>query len=76
MASVEIDKPRKTYKREVSFALMSVVIFLTFWSAFATTTAHAEHLFNLAKFLMPFASALLAGAFGADWWSKEMKPGE
>jgi len=67
---------RKTFKREVSFAIMAVEILLVFWSALTSDPAHAEHLFNLAKFLMPFASGLLWFAFGADWWSKEMKSPE
>ena len=61
---------KKTYKREVAFSLMAVTILLIGASAVSKTTAHAEHLFNLAKFLMPFASGLLGAAFGADWWGK------
>ena len=69
-----MESDKKTYKREVSFSIMAVEIMLIFWSAMSGDAERAEHLFNLAKFLMPFASGLLWFAFGADWWSKEMKP--
>ena len=63
------DRDRKTYKREVSFAIMAVEIGLILWSAFT----ESEHIANLAHSLMPFASVLLMSAFGADWWAKVMK---
>jgi hypothetical protein len=62
---------RKTYKREVSFAIMASEMSLIGTSAIADDPAHAEHLFRLAQFLMPFASGLLMAAFGADWWSRQ-----
>ena len=66
---------KKTYKREVSFALMAVTILLIGASAVASDPAHATHLFGLAQFLMPFASGLITAAFGADWWSRQQKGG-
>lgn len=65
---------KKTYKREVAFSLMTIEVIFLFWSALAATPAHAEHLFDIAKFLMTPATALMAGAFGADWWGKMMIP--
>jgi hypothetical protein len=62
----------KTYKREVAFSIMAVEIGLILWSA-VTESVSTHHIFDLAKFLMPFASVLLMSAFGADWWAKEMK---
>lgn len=62
------DDSHKTYKREVSFSIMAVEILLILWSA----ATESEHIADLAKFLMPFASGLLLTAFGADWWSKQM----
>ena len=64
---------KKTYKREVSFAIMAIEMVLVAASALASDPAHAEHLFRLAQFLMPFASGLLMAAFGADWWAKQGK---
>ena len=66
-----MESAKKTYKREVSFGIMSVEIGLILAAAVVDDPAHAERLFKLAQFLMPFSSALLAGAFGADWWSKQ-----
>ncbi len=63
------ERAKKTYKREVSFAIMAVEILLLLWSAATEST----HIADLAKFLMPFASGLLLSAFGADWWAKQMK---
>ena len=68
MASVE-----KTYKREVAFAIMAIEVLFLLWSAVADDPDKAEHLFDLAKFLMPFASGLLMAAFGVDWWSRQGK---
>ena len=65
---------KKTYKREVSFAIMAVEIGLILAAAVVDDPAHAERLFNLVQFLMPFASGLLMAAFGADWWSRQAKP--
>ena len=59
----------KTYKREVSFAIMAVEIGLILWSAITGSV----HIKSLAEFLMPFASILLASAFGVDWWSRQRK---
>jgi len=66
-----MESAKKTYKREVSFGIMTIEIGLILSSAAADDQAQADHLFNLAKFLMPFASGLLMAAFGADWWSKQ-----
>ena len=66
-----MESAKKTYKREISFGIMAVEIGLILASAVVDDPAHSERLFNLAQFLMPFASGLLAGAFGADWWSKQ-----
>jgi len=63
------ERAKKTYKREVSFSIMAVEIFLILWSAITGS----EHIADLAKFLMPFASGLLVSAFGADWWANQMK---
>lgn len=65
-------RARKTYKREVSFAIMAVEMMLILWSA----VTGSEHIAGLAHALMPFASALLLSAFGADWWSRQIKGAE
>ena len=62
-------RARKTYKREVAFAIMAFEIVLILWSAITGS----DHIEGLAQFLMPFASGLLLSAFGADWWSRQIK---
>lgn len=58
---------RKTYKREFAGLMMLVTLSFYFWSAYTGS----EHIKSIADTLLPFASALGAAAFGADWWSRQ-----
>lgn len=64
---------QKTYKREASFAMMSVVVALTLYSAwqYSWDPEGAQFTAGLAKFMFPWATALMASMFGMDWWGKQ-----
>ena len=58
---------KKTYKREFAGLIMFYVLVMYGWSAYSSS----EHIKSIADTLLPFASALSAAAFGADWWSRQ-----
>jgi len=68
---MESDKKKKTYKREVSLAIMAFEFLLLSGAALVDDAEYSQRLLGIAKYLMPFAAAMLSGAFGADWWSKQ-----
>lgn len=64
---------KKTYKREVSFAMMAFVFVLFSGAALVDDVEYSQRIFGIAKYLMPFASAMLTGAFGAEWLGNQAR---
>lgn len=64
---------KKTYKREVAFATMFFVLCLFIYSIIQHSydPPGAKHTSDIAKFMFPWATLLLASLFGMDWWAKQ-----
>ena len=73
------DKPRqKTYKREVAVGVLLAYSAAYSWTLYALSWAPAENASQMVTMIngaAPWVAALVAGAFGLDGYSKQIKGG-
>lgn len=63
----------KTYKREIAGVVLGfdLCLFLISATIYKVSPDEAVFILDIAKFLYPGTMALVAAAFGIDWYSKQ-----